>query len=132
MRIENGLENRLNIGVNGNVRLRKPVDPIVGASGALKMKKAADVVILVKGAENAFDFLPRKSQRIERHGFSVAAGDSEIFLNDFLQFQGATPQRRATQPAFLSGIVADSGLRRAGQAGGAQRGCDHHPARLSR
>ena len=95
------LENRLNIGVDGDVRLRKTVDLIARAGGALKMEEAADVVVLVEGAENTFDFLPRKSQRIERHGFSVAARNRQIFSDNFLQFH-MCDSATANRPAGVS------------------------------
>src|ERR1700683_5014626 len=103
MRMRTVLEDRLNIGVNGDVRLREAADLVPCAGRALKVKEAADVVIFVERAEDALDFLARKAQRVERHGFSVATRNRQIFSNNFLQFHFSSPARTSDPLSVSSG-----------------------------
>ena len=88
--------------------MRKAADFVTRAGSTLKMEEAADVVILVESAEDSLDFFARKSQRIERHCFSVASRNRQIFSNNFpcdsiFEVHAGEPFR----PAFPAGMVTD-------------------------
>ena len=70
------------------MRLGEAVDGVTGAGGVLKMEVAADVVVLVEGAEEALCFFMAEPKRGNRHSFAVAARDGEIFVHEFAKRGG--------------------------------------------
>src|SRR5580700_1473960 len=75
------LQNRLNLGVDRDVSLRKPADLKGLAGGFAEVEEAADVVILVEDVKNLLGLVVRKAKRFDGHGFSISARRRQIFVD---------------------------------------------------
>ncbi len=67
------------------MRLVEAVDFIGRAGDLAEMQEAADMVILVEGAEDVLEFGAFEAEVGERSEERVASSDGEIFLDDVAQ-----------------------------------------------
>src|ERR1700692_2176484 len=89
------LQSGLNFLVDGNVGLLEAVDQVGGAGNLAEVKIAADVVILVERAENAFDLGAFHAEISERGKECEAPRDSQIFLDNLAQRHDLNPNVRS-------------------------------------
>src|SRR5579884_1163994 len=72
------------------MRLRHAVDDERLALGGAEAQVAADVVVLVKNAQPAFELLPGQSQRRQRHRTAILPGQLQIPADQLLERHGAS------------------------------------------
>ena len=85
---ESALQQGVYVLVDGDMRCGFPAHHKSFSAYVRKMKEAADVVILVKSAEDAFGSALREPKIGQWRKKGIAAGDRQIFLDNLLQCHG--------------------------------------------
>ena len=93
----------MDFGVEGDVGSGKTVDGVTRAFGIGEVKEAADVIVLVKGGEDAGGLLGPEVESGKGHGFAEADRERAIAVDEF-----AEREHRSA----ASGFAAQSGLLR--------------------
>jgi hypothetical protein len=79
--VHSALENGLDFGVDRDLSVTETIDLVGGACARSEVKIPADMIVLVKCAEDALDLRAVEGKISKRDGASVAARNGQIFLH---------------------------------------------------
>src|SRR6266849_9096707 len=79
------LKNRLDFGVEGDVRVGKAVDVEALPAHIGEVEESADVVVLIENAEDALGLLPAHAKACERRWVAKSACQHQILFDNFAE-----------------------------------------------